>query len=145
MSFNDIMVNILELLSEYTEAKNVKLFKKFGNDTNVNIDPRRFYVVCFQVIKNACEAMPSGGKVFVNTETDGTSTILNIRDEGTGISSDINSDIFTAFFSSGKENATGLGLSIAKYIIELMKGSITVESKLNEGTKVIIKLPIAEE
>ncbi|MFO7525870.1 MAG: ATP-binding protein [Ignavibacteriaceae bacterium] len=145
IEFNETMVNILELLSEYTESKNVKLFKKFGSDVKVNIDARKFYVVCFQVIKNACEAMPTGGKVFVNTESDGSNLVLKIRDEGSGISSNIKDNIFTAFYSSGKENAAGLGLSIAKHIIELMNGSIRVESKINEGTTIIITLPAVED
>lgn len=145
VGFNEQLENILELLSEYTESKNVKLFKKIGNNVDVNIDPRRFYVVCFQIIKNACEAMPSGGKVFVNSEITNHNVILNIRDEGIGISEEIKGDIFSAFFTSGKENASGLGLAISKYLIELMHGSITFESKLNEGTTIKITLPIAED
>jgi two-component system sporulation sensor kinase B len=145
VQFNENLANILELLSEYTESRNVKLFRKYGDDVQVDIDPRRFYVVCFQVIKNACEAMPSGGKIFVNTELLNGSVTLNIRDEGFGIRDEIKNNIFNAFFSSGKENATGLGLAIAKYLITLMNGSISFESKINEGTKMIIRLPIAEE
>jgi signal transduction histidine kinase len=143
--FNEQLNNILELLSEYTESKNVKLFKKIGDNVMVNIEPRKFYVVCFQIIKNACEAMPAGGKVFINSEIVNQNVVLNIRDEGIGISEEIKGDIFSAFFSSGKENASGLGLAISKYLIELMNGSITFESKADKGTIIKIMLPIAEE
>ncbi len=143
--FNEMMKNILELLSEYTEARNVKIFKKFGADTTVNIDARKFFVVTFQIIKNACEAMPSGGRIFVNTELHEQSMILNIRDEGSGIKSDIGNDLFKTFFSSGKENSTGLGLSVSKFLIEKMNGSISYESKINEGTTFKISLPVLEE
>lgn len=142
--FNEMMKNILELLSEYTESKNVKLFKKFGDEANVSIDPRRFYVVCFQIIKNACEAMPNGGRIFVNTDISNKSVILNIRDEGTGILSGVGEDLYKTFFTSGKENATGLGLSVSRFIIEKMKGSISYSSKPTEGTTFKISLPIVE-
>lgn len=145
VSFNELMVNILELLSEYAESKNVKLFKKFDTDVNVNIDPRKFYVACFQVVKNACEAMPSGGKVYVNTEISEKNLVLKIRDEGNGIASEISDSIFKAFVSSGKENASGLGLSIAKHVIESMNGNISYNSQPNAGTTIIITLPSAEE
>lgn len=140
--FNEMMEHILELLSEYTESRNVKLFKKFGTEAVVSIDPRRFYVVCFQIIKNACEAMPSGGRIFVNTSIIDNSMILNIRDEGTGINPDIGSDLFETFFTTGKENATGLGLSVSKFIIEKMNGSITYDSKPNEGSTFKVSLPV---
>jgi len=143
--FNEMMKNILELLSEYTESRNVKLFKKFGAEATVNVDARRFFVVTFQIIKNACEAMPSGGRIFVNTELDDKSVILNIRDEGSGIKSEIGNDLYNTFFSSGKENATGLGLSVSKFLIEKMNGKITFESKINEGTIFKIYLPAVEE
>ncbi len=145
VQFDEIIENILELLSEYTESQNVKLFKKIGNNVTVNIDPRRLYVACFQIIKNSCEAMPKGGKIYVNTELENKNLILKIRDEGIGISKEIKNDVFRAFFSSGKENRSGLGLAIAKYIIELMKGSIGLESTKNKGTTITITLPIVEE
>lgn len=143
--FNEMMKNILELLSEYTESRNVKLFKKFGAEAIVNVDARRFFVVTFQIIKNACEAMPSGGRIFVNTELVDNSVVLNIRDEGTGIKPEIGNDLYKTFFSSGKENATGLGLSVSKFLIEKMNGKITYESKINEGTIFKISLPAAED
>lgn len=143
--FNEIIDNILELLSEYTESQNVKLFKKFSDNVTVYIDPRRMYVVCFQIIKNSCEAMPKGGKIYVNTELENKQIKLMIKDNGVGISKEIKNDVFKAFFSAGKENASGLGLAIAKYIIELMKGTITLESRKNKGTTVIITLPLVEE
>lgn len=143
--FNEMMKNILELLSEYTESKNVKLFKKFGEEAVVNIDARRFYVVCFQIIKNACEAMSSGGKIFVVTELNNNTLQLNIRDEGPGISNEIKNDIFNAFFSAGKENAAGLGLSVAKFIVEKMNGTISFESNPKEGTAFKIILPIVKD
>lgn len=145
VSFNENLVNILELLSEYTESKNVKLFKKLSDDVTVNLEPRKFYVVCFQVIKNACEAMPAGGKIFVNTERLDNNIILNIRDEGPGISEEIKNNVFNAFFTSGRPNATGLGLAISKYLIELMDGKITFETKQNAGTTMKIVLPIVDD
>lgn len=143
-NFNTVMDDILELLSEYTESKNVKLYKKLGDDVTLEIDPRRFYVVFFQIVKNACESMPTGGRIFINTEKVDKTVLIKIRDEGPGISSGLKDDIFSAFFSHGKEGASGLGLSISRYIVQAMNGTISYSSKEKEGTTFELSFPILE-
>lgn len=63
-SFNDVITQILILLSDYVESRNVKLFKKLSADIKIKIDARKFYVACYYIIKFACEMMPQGGKIY---------------------------------------------------------------------------------
>lgn len=141
VSFNETMDNILRLLSEYVESRNVKLFKKFDQDVNIYLDKSSFYQACFQIAKNSCDAMPTGGNLFISTWLSGSNVKIEIKDEGKGIPESIRKEIFESFFSYGKKNATGIGLSIAKKIIEEHSGSIDFSSRTGEGSVFTISLP----
>ncbi len=91
--------------------------------------------------KNALEAMPDGGKVFIHlTRTDSHSISLCFTDEGVGIPKSKLAKLGEPFFTT-KENGTGLGFMISKKIIEDHNGSIEVRSEINQGTTVVIRLP----
>lgn len=139
---NELIGNILDLLSEYVESRNVKLFKKLDEDANIQVDKKEFYQACYQIAKNSCDAMPSGGSLFVSTARNGKNIKLEFKDEGTGINEDVKEKIFEPFYSYGKGNATGIGLAIAKKIITEHEGTIDFESKEKEGSKFTISLPI---
>ncbi len=139
---NELVENVLELLSEYVESRNVKLFKKLDGDATIQVDKKEFYQACFQIAKNSCDAMPSGGSLFVTTARNGENIKLEFKDEGKGIAEDVKPKIFEPFYSYGKGNATGIGLAIAKKIIKEHEGTIDFESAENEGTKFTISLPI---
>ncbi len=82
--FNEFIDDILELLSEYCEARDVKLFKKIGESAIVNIDRAKFYTGIFQIIKASCDDCRKGGKIYFGTEfTEGLITI-SIQNEGKG-------------------------------------------------------------
>ncbi len=141
VSFNETMDNILRLLSEYVESRNVKLFKKFDEDVNIYLDKSSFYQACFQIAKNSCDAMPTGGNLFISSWVSGSNVKIEIKDEGKGIPESIRKEIFEPFFSYGKKNATGIGLAVAKKIIEEHSGSIDFSSRTGEGSVFTISLP----
>jgi signal transduction histidine kinase len=95
---------------------------------------------------NSADAMPDGGDLIVYTkiETEPESEVktltVNIKDSGIGIPSKDMAKLFKPFFTA-KPKGTGLGLAIVQKIVQNHKGSIRVESKINEGTNVIISLP----
>lgn len=97
---------------------------------------------CFvNIIKNACDAMPGGGTLRVNTRYGGEGVIeIQIADTGTGIDKETLPRIFEPFYTS-KEGGTGLGLAIAKNVIDTYDGSVTVQSDLGKGTVFQISLP----
>ncbi|MCW8803182.1 MAG: GAF domain-containing protein, partial [Ignavibacteriaceae bacterium] len=66
--FNELIDDILELLSEYCEARDVKLFKKIGESAIVSIDRGKFYTAIFELMKSSCDVCRKGGKLYFGTE-----------------------------------------------------------------------------
>ncbi len=110
-------------------------------------DKERIEQVITNIIGNAIKYTPDGGKVDVSLSLDGKDSYkIEVRDTGVGISEDDLVHLFERFYRVDKSRSTdaggtGLGLSIAKDIIDAHNGKIKVESKLGEGTTVIITLP----
>lgn len=144
-SLNQVLDTILLMLAEFVEAQKVKLFKKYDKDVLVSIDKNEFYQACYQITKNACEAMPSGGNLYFATQIVDDAVEISIRDTGLGIPDSIKERIFEPFMCHGKKQGTGLGLSITEKIIKDHRGTITAESNLGEGTTFFISLPIARK
>jgi signal transduction histidine kinase/CRP-like cAMP-binding protein len=141
-SLNATLEYTLELLAEYVDSKRVKLFKKFDKDVIVQIDKKEFYQACFQIAKNACESMGTGGNLYLSTNLNDNFVSISFRDSGLGIPDSLIEKIWEPFMSHGKKNGVGLGLPIAEKIIKEHGGSIAVESDLGTGTTFTIKLPI---
>jgi len=137
------MDEMLGMLQEAVEYKKVQIFKKYDRDVLVMVDRKELYQAFFQITKNACDAMPGGGKLEITTKVvddDGTVEI-SFKDSGMGIPEAIKEKLFEPFFSQGKKNGIGLGLPITEKIIREHGGTITVESELGEGANFIITLP----
>lgn len=96
------------------------------------------------VLRNAREAMPSGGRIDVYVRADGMSVVIGVDDRGSGIPEEVRSRIFDPFFST-KGEGTGLGLAITRQIVEAHGGSITVEPREGGGTSFRLHLPIAPQ
>ncbi len=80
-------------------------------------------------------------KVTVNPDVpDNKGVVIMFTDTGTGMQEEVLENIFTPFFTT-KEKGSGLGLSIVKKIIENHEGRVKIESKIGEGTRVIVFLP----
>lgn len=140
----NVLNYILSMLAGYVESRNVKLFKKFEGDGLVNIDKKEFYQACLQIANNACDAMPQGGNLYITTTKKGDKIHIEFRDNGFGISDSIKGRIFEPFVTSGDKEKSGLGLAIAKKIINEQNGIIRSESNLGEGAILIIELPVLE-
>lgn len=139
---NSVMDEIVLKLAEYVEHRGVKLFKKFDRDVNVNVDKKELYQACYQITKNACDAMPDGGKLFVSTSVELRDVKISFKDNGIGIPESVLGKIFEPFMSQGKKEGMGLGLPIAENIVKKHNGTISVESSLGEGAVFSISLPI---
>ena len=93
------------------------------------------------IIKNAIEHTDSGKNVTITLDENNVYSYIKIKDEGEGIPENELKHIFDRFYKTQntKENSMGIGLALAKSIIEKQNGYIQVESKINEGTTFIIK------
>ena len=106
--------------------------------------PSELREVFTNLINNALDAMPGGGKIRIKTCKEDSYIALTIEDTGAGIPEEIRNRIFDPFFTTKGVQSTGLGMSISYGIINRHKGTITVESEESKGTVFTIKLPINE-
>ncbi len=98
--------------------------------------------VLTNMIFNAIEAMPEGGKLTFKTEEASGWVCLSVSDTGIGMSGDVKARIFDPFFTTKGVKGTGLGMSVSYGIIRGHNGEINVESHPGQGTTMLIKLPI---
>jgi signal transduction histidine kinase len=94
------------------------------------------------LLRNAREAMPSGGPIDVRVAAQGMSVVVDVEDRGGGIPEEIRGRVFDPFFST-KGEGTGLGLAITRHIVVAHGGSVTCEPRGGGGTRFRIALPIA--
>jgi PAS domain S-box-containing protein len=99
--------------------------------------------VFVNLIVNAVDAMPRGGKLFVMCRRKDDRLQLKFSDNGMGMPEEVRSKIFEPFFSTKGAHGTGLGLSVSYSIMERHEGSISVESQPGNGTTFTIDLPAA--
>jgi PAS domain S-box-containing protein len=108
---------------------------------SVNVDPDIMHRVIDNLVKNAVEAMPNGGKLSVNAERDDNHLIIRIGDTGAGIPEELRGHIFSPLFTT-KSGGMGLGLTYCRRAVEAQGGSIGFESEVGKGTTFTIRLPI---
>jgi signal transduction histidine kinase len=94
------------------------------------------------LLRNAREAMPSGGPIDVRVAAEGMSVVIDVDDRGGGVPAEIRARVFDPFFST-KGEGTGLGLAITRHIVEAHGGSIACEARELGGTRFRVALPIA--
>lgn len=142
-------VSIWRLLDELNQeslrllpGKNIQFAKSIRYDGNVIVDLQRFIRVLCNLIKNAREAMPSGGVLTISTDLMGNEVVLRISDTGIGIPPELLPKLFEPFVTHGKSHGTGLGMAIAKSVVEAHRGKISVQSVQGNGTTVEIRLPV---
>jgi signal transduction histidine kinase len=116
----------------------------------IHVDPDQFLQIMTNLIANAIEAMPEGGKLVITIEDKENEVTLKVRDTGIGIPEKHLESIFEPFFTTKQiGKGTGLGLAITYGIIKIHKGQILVESNADKtrgptGTIFTIKLPRQE-
>lgn len=105
-------------------------------------DHRKLERVFFNLILNACEAMPGrAGHIEIDLDDQGPRVEIRVRDNGRGIPQSIRETLFEPFVSQGKENGTGLGLTVVQKIVQDHGGEIAIDSSSAEGTTFRITLP----
>lgn len=106
----------------------------------MNGDQNQLKQVFINLIKNAVESMPDGGKVDITAKAEGDGILVTIRDEGIGIPESVMKRIGEPFLTT-KEKGTGLGLMVTFNILENHNGTIRVDSQPEKGTVFHIMFP----
>jgi len=100
--------------------------------------------VFVNIILNALDAMPQGGRLRIATETKGAFAAVSITDNGIGMPTEVQGHIFEPFFTTKGMSGTGLGLAVSYSIIERHGGRIDARSSPGKGTTFVISLPAAQ-
>jgi signal transduction histidine kinase len=114
-----------------------------GSPVQVDLDAGQFQQVLINLLLNALDAMPRGGRLRVKLENEGEEARLSVSDTGPGIAPEMAGRLFTPFAST-KPTGTGLGLSLARRIIEEHGGRIDGENVPEGGALFRIQLPVAK-
>ena len=123
-----------------TQRGHVEVVASLDPTPRVRLDRGQVQRVVINLLSNAAEAMPHGGRIHVVTRTvDGGAELL-VEDSGPGIPPEVETRIFDPFFTT-KPDGTGLGLSISRRIVEMHGGAIAYESKPGRGTRFTVRLP----
>ena len=105
------------------------------------LNPQRLARVFYNLIGNATDAMPDGGKIILRFRVSEHEIVTEIEDTGPGIAPEIADSLFEAFATYGKTHGTGLGLSISKKIVEDHHGQISVRNQPGSGAVFSFTLP----
>jgi nitrogen fixation/metabolism regulation signal transduction histidine kinase len=134
----EIVQNALDLYTGLPDS--ITLHTELVDDLpRVIADSDQIRQVLHNLIGNAVDAMPDGGRLSVTTRQEADDVIIEISDTGCGMSEEVMQKIFTPYFTT-KGTGTGLGMAITAQIIEEHGGEISVESEEDVGTTVIVKL-----
>ena len=146
MDIEMLISEVLNTLDNLLNEKNIKLnYNIIDDEIFINGDYNRLKQVFINILKNSIEALDgiNNAKIDVKYYIENKNIIIEIIDNGIGISEEIKEKIFEAFYTT-KGSGTGLGVPLSKEIIEGHNGRLEYFSKEKEGTKVEITLPIIE-
>jgi signal transduction histidine kinase len=133
---------IISLIEYKLKAMNIKLEMNLAPVRLIWAQGERLQQVFINIILNAIDAMPKGGTLRIEAESQGGEVVVKIADTGTGIQPQHLPHIFDPFFTTkGIGKGTGLGLSISYAIINEHEGNIRVESEVGKGTCFTISVP----
>ena len=145
---NDEIVDVTKLMNEVIsnldillDLKNIQIIKKYDNKATIKADYKWQIEALTNILKNAIEHSKENSKIIITTINTSVFTKIIIQDEGEGIDSKDIKHIFERFYKSehSSKESTGIGLALAKTIIEKENGYIKVESKSGRGTTFEIK------
>jgi signal transduction histidine kinase len=138
---SDFLDEILTMLEVDFSEQGIEVVKDIIYTGSIVIDKNRIAQVIYNIAVNARDAMPYGGKFTVSSKKVNNHVELSFSDTGPGIPAVLGDKIFEPYFSYGKREGVGLGLAIARSIVENHQGKLTFEN-LKKGTKFIVSIPL---
>ncbi|MEX2116358.1 MAG: ATP-binding protein [Bacteroidota bacterium] len=138
----DVHQLLREAIQLFGEVKGIEIQTDFCDIApSLIADREELRRVCINIIRNAIQAMDERGQIVIGTEIRGHRCIISFADSGPGIPPELQSRVFEPNFST-KTDGMGLGLAMARKVIEDLNGVISLESTVGKGTTVIVALPM---
>lgn len=145
----EVVENTAECAAAYAQEKNIEIiFDTDEEEIFTELDKKEFQKVILRLLSNSIKNMEDGGNINIICNNNDDFINVKIKDNGKGIEKEKLEHIFEKFYQGNESYFTriyegnGIGLYIAKKIIELQGGTISIKSEVGSGTVVIIKLPI---
>jgi two-component system, NtrC family, sensor kinase len=146
-NLNEIITKALAILENEFRLRHIRVERDLsGNLPDIPLDVNQMEQVLINFLVNAAEAIPDDGLIIVRTreDDDKRGLLVEIEDNGIGISEEYRERIFEPFFST-KPKGTGLGLPVNFGIVERHQGEISVFSEPGQGTCMVVWLPYSQE
>lgn len=141
IAIDNLLDSVIILARHAGDTRRLELRKDVQRGlSTLECDPEQLKQVLLNLLMNAIQSMPRGGTIVLTARQDETGVILDVHDQGCGISIDNLDRIFDPFFTT-KETGSGLGLSVAHQIVGQHGGMLTIARNSPEGVTVRISLP----
>ncbi|MBI4784542.1 MAG: two-component sensor histidine kinase [Oscillatoriophycideae cyanobacterium NC_groundwater_1537_Pr4_S-0.65um_50_18] len=151
-TLNDLVSDLVEEFLALAIASDISLTANIQANTLVTINgcEEQLYRLVANLITNAIQYTPAGGKVTVSLQQEDHHALIQVQDTGIGVSLQEQAHIFDRFYRVNSDRSrhtggAGLGLAIAQAIAQTHQGSIQVESELGKGSKFTVKLPARKD
>lgn len=125
------------------EQKNINIDTDIEDGVLIESDPDLLTLVWNNLFSNALKFTGGGGRVSLSLNTDGEFAVVQVRDNGCGISPEVGQHIFEKFYQGDASHATqgnGLGLALVKRVTDIVGGEISVSSEVGEGSKFTVRI-----
>ncbi len=137
----DLAAHVRRLVEPAFLARRIEFRAELNCGSAVLVDMERMTRAILNIANNSIEAMDAGGVFALSSARVGPSVQLILEDTGRGIPEEVQPRVFEPFFTHGKARGTGLGMAIARRIVEEHGGSISLESQVGRGTRITLTLP----
>ena len=137
----DLKIILEELLTKNSLPENVKISVKVETEARkVLADSAYLNRIMNNLVTNAVQAMPNGGKLTIQASKDEKDVVITVKDTGVGVPEKVKSKLFTPMFTT-KSKGQGFGLPVVKRMTEALGGTVTFESQEGKGTTFTVRLP----
>lgn len=143
VDLNELVTDGLYILGARCSKAGIELVRELAPALpTITADAAQLNQVLVNLVVNAIQALPSGGRIVIRTDCRGSSVVLTVEDNGTGMTSEVMDRVFEPFFTTKPVGeGTGLGLSVVHGIVTGHGGSISVWSEPGRGTRFEVVLP----
>ncbi|MBQ9013904.1 HAMP domain-containing sensor histidine kinase [Clostridium sp. D43t1_170807_H7] len=139
----DIILSIVP----YVESKNINvLFDTYIEELEIRCDPESIERVILNLLSNAVKFTNNNGNIFVLMDVDDEYVTIRVKDDGVGVSEEVQEEIFKRFVQEDKsfnrkKEGSGIGLALVKSLVELHDGQVYLEKGTKKGSEFVVKLP----